>query len=358
MNFMFIKILHRYILLEFKKMEKSKVHIRHCLLYEYQLGHTAAEAHRNISLGIGQGVLSQATAYRWFERFKEGEYSLEDEDKPGRGMELDVDRLVELVESDPRQTTRCLASALGCSNATIDRHLNELGYRLKLDVWVPHDLNHFQQNQRLDICMNFLTFKRTFNWLDHLITGDEKWVLYINYTRKHQWCKPDQAPLPTPKPEIHAKKILLSVWWDIYGVVYWEILPPNTTINAEVYCTQLENLKATLLTQRPEHEKIYFLHDNARPHIAKSVRKKLLLFGWELLPHPPYSPDLAPTDYHLFRSLSNHLREKIFNEEDDIEMYLRDYFDSQLQQFYYDGIHSLPVRWQEVVDNDGRYIID
>lgn len=125
-----------------------------------------------------------------------------------------------------------------------------------------------------------------------------------------------------------------------------------------MYCNQLDNLKRKLEIDRPGQGKVYFLHDNARPHVAKSTRKKLIDFGWEILPHPPYSPDLAPTDYHLFRSLSNSLRGKIFEEESDIIKYLANFFDSQPKEFYTRGIYSLPTRWQEVVDRDGEYIID
>ena len=39
-------------------------------------------------------------------------------------------------------------------------------------------------------------------------------------------------------------------------------------------------------------------------------KKKLLVLGWEVMPHPPYSPDLAPSDYNLFRSLQYHLNGK------------------------------------------------
>ena len=72
---------------------------------------------------------------------------------------------------------------------------------------------------------------------------------------------------------------MLSVWWDVQGVVYWELLPPNATITAEVYCAQLQNLKLELETHRPGHAKVYFLHDNARPHAASQLVKKLLNFG-------------------------------------------------------------------------------
>ena len=44
------------------------------------------------------------------------------------------------------------------------------------------------------------------------------------------------------------------------------------------------------------------LHDNARPHIA-DVTKKLYDYGWEILPHVPYSPDMSSPDFDLFPKL-------------------------------------------------------
>ena len=279
-------------------MEKSKEHIRHCLMYEFQKGTSSRETARNINHAIGEGSVSYATASRWFDRFSRKNYKLEDEARSGRPIELDLERLQELVESDPRQSSRFLANILGCTHVTIQNNLHQLGFGPKLGVWVPHDLTEKQKNQRLDICTQLLSIRRTDNWLDHLITGDEKWVFYINYTRNSQWVRDKRDLIPTPKAEIHAKKLMISVWWDIYGVVYWDMLPPNSTVTAEVYCAQLDNLKEKLISTRPQHDKIYFLHDNARPHIAKSTHQKLLNFSWEILPHPAYSPDLAPSDYH------------------------------------------------------------
>ncbi len=97
---------------------------------------------------------------------------------------------------------------------------------------------------------------------------------------------------------------MLSNWW---GLIHWELLPTGSTITADLYCQQLDRVTAIL---QGKQDKVYFLHDNARPHIAKSRHEKLFKLGWIVVPHPPYSPDLAPTDYHLFRSLADHLREK------------------------------------------------
>ena len=103
--------------------------------------------------------------------------------------------------------------------------------------------------------MRLLSKKRTLRWLDNIITGDEKWVLYVNHTRRRSWVGPSEQPKTIPKPEIHAQKTMLSVWWGVHGIVYWELLPPNTTVTAKVYCNQLDNLKAQLETYRPEQKK-------------------------------------------------------------------------------------------------------
>lgn len=99
-------------------------------------------------------------------------------------------------------------------------------------------------------------------------------------------------------------KIMFSCWWNMK---YWESLPEGSTVTAEVYSEQLDCLASKLHSQQ---DRVYFLHDSARPHTAYSVRQNLQRLGWILLVYPPYSPDLAPTDYHLFRLLAAHLKEK------------------------------------------------
>ena len=98
---------------------------------------------------------------------------------------------------------------------------------------------------------------------------------------------------------------MLSVWWDFKGIVYFELLPRYQTINSNVYCHQLIKLDKEIKEQRPElatRKDVIFHQDNARPHKSLVTRKKLLELGWEVILHPPYSPDLAPSDYYLFRS--------------------------------------------------------
>ena len=89
--------------------------------------------------------------------------------------------------------------------------------------------------------------------------------------------------------------------------------------------------------------KIFFQHDNAIPHVPKIVKDKIDKFGWELIPHQSYSPNLAPSDYHLFRSLSNYMRGRKFKDEDNLKSYLQNFFVSKPKEFYASDIYDLNV---------------
>jgi hypothetical protein len=79
---------------------------------------------------------------------------------------------------------------------------------------------------------------------------------------------------------------------------------------------------------------------------------------WEILPHPPYSLDLAQLDYYIFRSLSNNLRGVSLNNGAVLENWLDDFFSAKPTDFFKRGIQNLPKRWEAVVSNGGEYIID
>ncbi len=97
------------------------------------------------------------------------------------------------------------------------------------------------------------------------------------------------------------------------------------------------------------------LNDNARPHIGKVSQKKLSDLGIEVLPHPPYSPDLSPTDYHLFKHLDSFLRNKKFDDQRAVENAFEDFVEALDPQFFTAGIEKLVDRWQKCVDAEGNY---
>ena len=336
------------------KIDISYRELRLLLFHEFRLGRKATEAARNIRSTMGKDVISIRTAQLSFNKFKNGNFELDQLARSGRPLKVDLNSLKKLIEEDPRLTTRFLGELIKCSHTTVLKHLKVLQKTWKYGVFVPHQLSPFQLQQRVNTCMELLTSHRNHEWLHNLITGDEKWVLYVNHTRRKQWLGTGQRGIETPKTELHPKKVMLSIWWNVRGIIHWELLPTGSTVTTNIYCQQLNRVQRKL---NGRQSKVYYLHDNARPHISKSTNKKLVELGWTVLPHPPYSPDFAPTDYHLFLSISNHLQEKEFDEERELKKFLQDFFSSKSQEFYANGILSLPKRWQQVVDNNGAYII-
>jgi hypothetical protein len=103
------------------------------------------------------------------------------------------------------------------------------------------------------------------------------------------------------KKPYSASKLLETVFWDRTGLLLMQFMQQGITIRSQIYCKTLKNFigpfraKCGMLTSRVVH-----LHDNARLHTAARTRAQLEQLNWEWFSHPPYSPDITPSDYHLF----------------------------------------------------------
>ncbi|GBP67702.1 Mariner Mos1 transposase [Eumeta japonica] len=125
------------------------------------------------------------------------------------------------------------------------------------------------------------------------------------------------------------------------------------------YRLQLMRLSRSLKEKWPlykqRHDKEILLQDNARPHVAKPVKTYLETLQWEVLPHPPYSPDIAPADFHLFRSLAHGLVDKRFHSFEEAKKWIDSWIASKDMPFFRRGIYILPEKWEKVVASDGQY---
>jgi histone-lysine N-methyltransferase SETMAR len=88
------------------------------------------------------------------------------------------------------------------------------------------------------------------------------------------------------------------------------------------------------------------------------TQQKIKEMNWEILDHPPYSPDLTPSDYHLFSLFQNHLNNKKYERFEEVNDAILAYFESKPRSFYKAGIEKLVTRWKTVIANNGNYIID
>ena len=94
-------------------------------------------------------------------------------------------------------------------------------------------------------------------------------------------------------------------------------------------------------------------------HIQQeSCRKKKLDVGYSVLLHPPYLQDFAQSNFHLFSSLQNALNGKNFSHEDQVKIFVENFFSSKPVKFYLRGLHKLLGKWQELIQNNSEYTID
>ena len=134
-----------------------------------------------------------------------------------------------------------------------------------------------------------------------------------------------------------------------HGIIHFEFLTLNTAFNFQQLQHVLKNLRKypALVGRR----NIVLFHDNARPHSAR-----ISLFGWSVLHHSPYSPDFVSSNFHFFHSVQNALDDKTFSQEHQVKMFLEK-LSLKVAEFYLRGINNLPDKWQDVIQNNGKYTI-
>lgn len=100
---------------------------------------------------------------------------------------------------------------------------------------------------------------------------------------------------------------------------------------------------------------VVLLHDNARPHVSNRTTAVIKEFGWYVLDHPPYRPDVAPSDYHLFSALEKHLGGQKFQSDEEGQEAVASSLRDAAGEWYDAGIRKL-ITWLKVIDRQGNYV--
>ena len=160
---------------------------------------------------------------------------------------------------------------------------------------------------------------------------------------KQQSMEWQHSGSPRPKKfrvQKSTGKVLASIFWDQDGILLIDYLPKGQTINAEYYSFLLVQLKDIL--KEKCHRKVtkrgLFLHDNAPAHQALATQKKLAYLGFQCLDHPPYSLDLAPSDYHLFPELKKQLKGRHFLSDVEVTAAEETWLDGQPSEFFFEWL--------------------
>jgi len=115
------------------------------------------------------------------------------------------------------------------------------------------------------------------------------------------------------------------VFFDSRGIVHKEFVPPGQTVNHAFYKDDLERLRKRVQRVRRDIADYWVLqHDNAPAHTALSIREFLAKKNIPVLPHPPYSSDLAECDFYLFPKLKSKLTGHHFGTMENIQKIVTD----------------------------------
>ncbi|GBP79134.1 Histone-lysine N-methyltransferase SETMAR [Eumeta japonica] len=187
--------------------------------------------------------------------------------------------------------------------------------------WVPKMLTPFDKQRRLQTSKDFLELVE--DNIDEIcvqiVTVNETWVRQYDPESKQesmQWTKKEEKP---PK-KFKAREAVV----------------------------QKRRGKLT--------RGVLFLQDNASVHTARVSRQALKDTGFSEIDHPPYSPDLAPSDYFLFSILKKELRGCRFVDDNQMKMAVESHFDCKEKEYSSGGLKALYTRCEKCISLEGDYI--
>lgn len=272
------------------------------------------DIYRRLCAVYGDNIITLRTVQKWTKKMNEHTFSIFEQKKTGRPRRSDLDqKITNFILSYPYASTKKIAKNVGADPKTVKNiMINILGMKKVNFKWIPHKLTPEIKAIRAAIASELFEFLSSSNdyRLRHILTQDETWIYFVN-GRNSMWIESGVQKPYKPKQTIASKKVMISVIWSITGIKSITMLPIGQKFNRIFFSeVVLGDLAKRIST------KGYFLHmDNARPHL---VHEKLNELGIKRLPQPPFSPDLAPSDFFLFGYLKKMLEGEEFENEDQL----------------------------------------
>ncbi|CAF3015565.1 unnamed protein product [Rotaria sp. Silwood2] len=161
----------------------------------------------------------------------------------------------------------------------------------------------------MEICQENLAKLESDQWrLCDIVTGNETWIYHRSIGTKQSnmaWCSEGASPPTVAKQNQSDQKNMFVIFFRTTGPELIHMVESGNSISGTYYKENyLESLFKNIRRQRPKSglHAIKLHHDNAKPHHTKDIKTFLQEVGVMVMPHPPYSPDLAPSDFWLLKA--------------------------------------------------------
>jgi len=187
---------------------------------------------------------------------------------------------------------------------------------------VPRLLSVDQKRQGLDVCLDLKeNAANNPSFLSNVITGDKTWVYAYDPETKTQSTQWKSLGPPRPKKVRQVRsniKSMLICFFDQKGIVHKEFVPPGQIVNTAFYIEVLKRLWENMRRKGPDQwrNNTWLLHHDNAPAHAALLTRWFLTDKMTVVPHPPYSPDLAPSDFFLFSKPKMKLKGQRFQTEE------------------------------------------
>ena len=152
---------------------------------------------------------------------------------------------------------------------------------------------------------------------------------------------------------------MTTVFWEAQDFIMLDFLAKKSTITVAYYANLLDQLRTVIREKcRGKLSKgILLQQDNVRVHTCKTAMDAVKRHGHELIPHPAYSPDLAPSDYFLFPNLKKDIRGRHFRSNKEVVAAVEEWVGDRDPGFFSSGLMALEHHWSKCIILEGNYIV-
>ncbi len=316
----------------------------------------------------GNEALSQSSVQRWVCRIQNEGDNIRDKPKSGAPLlrAQKVPLIRQLLQGDRRSSVRELARASGLSVGSTHKVLRkDLDLKKRPAKWIPHLLTAPQQARHLALSRQCLALmRRCRNPVSHLVAEDESWVFTWDPDSRRascEWLRTNEERPTKVRMERADAKVMLVVFFDREGMIYWEFVPNGRGIGRILYQQILERFRQCLRRCRPRlwhsvgTDSWRLLHDGAPAHRADSTVRYLDYHGITTMPHPGYSPGLNPCDYWFFDKMKKAIKGIRIEDVDSLKLAVDASIGAITAREFADAMDRYPVRLRRCVAAGGDY---